>query len=187
MTLQMIGGQLSAPRRVVQSFPDDRGLQKTSTYIVPCFLFVEVSVLLKREPCTAAMMACWAHQTWLTAIWKFHPDLIWMLNSTTKGGICHIYPDVTSIFVLWCLCQLCAWLSVKAGRDEALALNSAGVGDFGNRWELGSHEGIMKAHFTVFCLWMSSSSSPPFPFFRHFTRFSRQISNNERHLGNCVN
>lgn len=80
----MIGGQLSAPRRVVQSFPDDRGLQKTSTYIVPCFLFVEVSFLLKREQCTAAMMAWCAHQTWLTDIWEFHPDLIWMLNSTNQ-------------------------------------------------------------------------------------------------------
>ena len=106
----------------------------------------------------------------------------------TKGSICPIYPDVTSIFMRWCLYQLCAWLSVKAGRDEELALNSAGVGDFGNRWELGSHwwrhhESTFYSLLPVNVFFLFSS----FSFFRHFTRFSRQISNNERHLGNCVN
>lgn len=40
----MIGGQRPAQRRVMSSLPEEKGLQKTSTYIVPCFLFVEVSV-----------------------------------------------------------------------------------------------------------------------------------------------
>lgn len=39
----MIGGQRTAERRMTNSLPEDRGLQKSSTYIVPCFLFVEVS------------------------------------------------------------------------------------------------------------------------------------------------
>lgn len=39
----MIDSQLSAQRRAMRSFPDDSGVEKTSTYIVPCFLFVEVS------------------------------------------------------------------------------------------------------------------------------------------------
>ncbi|CAB1436806.1 unnamed protein product [Pleuronectes platessa] len=43
---KMIDSQLSAQRRaMMRNIPDeDQGLQKTSTYIVPCFLLVEVSV-----------------------------------------------------------------------------------------------------------------------------------------------
>lgn len=39
----MIGGQQTAQRRMTSSLPEDRSLQKPSTYIVPCFLFVEAS------------------------------------------------------------------------------------------------------------------------------------------------
>lgn len=46
---QMVGGQRTAQRRVMSSFPEDRSLQKSSTYIVPCFLFVEVSRVFR--PC----------------------------------------------------------------------------------------------------------------------------------------
>ncbi|TMS23348.1 Phospholipid phosphatase-related protein type 1, partial [Larimichthys crocea] len=42
---QMISGPLSAQRRPARSLPDDRNLQKTSTYIVPCFLFVELVIM----------------------------------------------------------------------------------------------------------------------------------------------
>ncbi|KAM3624264.1 uncharacterized protein V6R79_021267 [Siganus canaliculatus] len=41
----MIGGQLAEPRRPTRSFLDDKALQKTSTYIVPCFLFVELVIM----------------------------------------------------------------------------------------------------------------------------------------------
>lgn len=40
----MIDRQPSAQRRPVRSFPSARSQLKTSTYIVPCFLFVEVSL-----------------------------------------------------------------------------------------------------------------------------------------------
>ncbi|GLD66323.1 phospholipid phosphatase-related protein type 5-like isoform X1, partial [Lates japonicus] len=38
---KMIDSRLPAQRRAVRNLPADRGQQKTSTYIVPCFLFVE--------------------------------------------------------------------------------------------------------------------------------------------------
>uniref|UniRef100_A0A3B3HG93 Phospholipid phosphatase-related protein type 5 n=2 Tax=Oryzias latipes TaxID=8090 RepID=A0A3B3HG93_ORYLA len=41
----MINSRLSTQRRPVRSFPPDRGYQKTSTYIVPCFLFVELVIM----------------------------------------------------------------------------------------------------------------------------------------------
>ncbi|KAK5620052.1 hypothetical protein CRENBAI_002798, partial [Crenichthys baileyi] len=37
----MIDSQRPSQRRPMRSFPADRGQLKTSTYIVPCFLFVE--------------------------------------------------------------------------------------------------------------------------------------------------
>lgn len=40
---QMIDSRLAAQRREVRIHPADAGLLKTSTYIVPCFLLVEVS------------------------------------------------------------------------------------------------------------------------------------------------
>ncbi|XP_045902475.1 phospholipid phosphatase-related protein type 2 isoform X4 [Micropterus dolomieu] len=39
----MIDSQLLAQRRM-RNLPDERGQQKTSTYIVPCFLFVEILI-----------------------------------------------------------------------------------------------------------------------------------------------
>ncbi|TNN83678.1 Phospholipid phosphatase-related protein type 1 [Liparis tanakae] len=41
----MIDSQLAAQRRPMRSFPGDIGLLKTSTYIVPCFLFVELVIM----------------------------------------------------------------------------------------------------------------------------------------------
>ncbi|XP_035494282.1 phospholipid phosphatase-related protein type 5-like isoform X1 [Scophthalmus maximus] len=41
----MIDSQLSAQRRAMRNLPEDQGLQKTSTYIVPCFLFVELVIM----------------------------------------------------------------------------------------------------------------------------------------------
>ncbi|KAL7404508.1 hypothetical protein ABVT39_015741 [Epinephelus coioides] len=41
---KMMNSQLSAQRRAVRSLPGDIGQQKTSTYIVPCFLFVEILI-----------------------------------------------------------------------------------------------------------------------------------------------
>nr|XP_033478783.1 phospholipid phosphatase-related protein type 2-like isoform X3 [Epinephelus lanceolatus] len=40
----MMNSQLSAQRRTVRNLPGDIGQQKTSTYIVPCFLFVEILI-----------------------------------------------------------------------------------------------------------------------------------------------
>ncbi|CAJ1053554.1 phospholipid phosphatase-related protein type 5 isoform X2 [Xyrichtys novacula] len=42
---KMIGGQLSTQRRPMRTLADDRSLQKTSTYIVPCFLLVELVIM----------------------------------------------------------------------------------------------------------------------------------------------
>lgn len=44
---QMMDSRLSAQERTMRNLPADRGFQKTSTYIVPCFLLVEVSVTVK--------------------------------------------------------------------------------------------------------------------------------------------
>ncbi|KAK9540055.1 hypothetical protein VZT92_002527 [Zoarces viviparus] len=41
----MIDSQLSAQRRAMRSLPEDIGQQKTSTYIVPCFLLVELVIM----------------------------------------------------------------------------------------------------------------------------------------------
>nr|XP_033478781.1 phospholipid phosphatase-related protein type 5-like isoform X2 [Epinephelus lanceolatus] len=41
----MMNSQLSAQRRTVRNLPGDIGQQKTSTYIVPCFLFVELVIM----------------------------------------------------------------------------------------------------------------------------------------------
>ncbi|XP_078021141.1 phospholipid phosphatase-related protein type 2-like isoform X4 [Epinephelus lanceolatus] len=41
---KMMNSQLSAQRRTVRNLPGDIGQQKTSTYIVPCFLFVEILI-----------------------------------------------------------------------------------------------------------------------------------------------
>ncbi|MEQ2232084.1 hypothetical protein ILYODFUR_007504, partial [Ilyodon furcidens] len=38
---KMIDSQRPSQRRPMRSLPADRGQLKTSTYIVPCFLFVE--------------------------------------------------------------------------------------------------------------------------------------------------
>ncbi|KAF3687544.1 Phospholipid phosphatase-related protein type 2 [Channa argus] len=40
---EMIDGRLTAQRREVRNLPGDRSQQKTSTYIVPCFLLVEMN------------------------------------------------------------------------------------------------------------------------------------------------
>ncbi|XP_075899557.1 phospholipid phosphatase-related protein type 5 isoform X3 [Nelusetta ayraudi] len=45
MGFAMIGGQRLTQRRVMRSLPEDTGLQKTSKYIVPCFLFVELVIM----------------------------------------------------------------------------------------------------------------------------------------------
>ncbi|RVE76329.1 hypothetical protein OJAV_G00008260 [Oryzias javanicus] len=42
---KMINSRLSTQRRPVRVVPPDRGYQKTSTYIVPCFLFVELVIM----------------------------------------------------------------------------------------------------------------------------------------------
>ncbi|MED6286220.1 hypothetical protein CHARACLAT_003616, partial [Characodon lateralis] len=41
---KMIDSQRPSQRRPMRSLPADRGQLKTSTYIVPCFLFVEMNM-----------------------------------------------------------------------------------------------------------------------------------------------
>ncbi|XP_035762213.1 phospholipid phosphatase-related protein type 2-like [Neolamprologus brichardi] len=41
----MMDSRLSAQERTMRNLPADRGFQKTSTYIVPCFLFVELVIM----------------------------------------------------------------------------------------------------------------------------------------------
>ncbi|XP_053712496.1 phospholipid phosphatase-related protein type 5-like isoform X2 [Synchiropus splendidus] len=41
----MIDSRISAQRREMRKFPGERGHQKTSTYIVPCFLLVELVIM----------------------------------------------------------------------------------------------------------------------------------------------
>ncbi|CAL9700384.1 unnamed protein product [Knipowitschia caucasica] len=41
----MMENQVSMQRRLLRNPPGDKGLIKTSTYIVPCFLFVELVIM----------------------------------------------------------------------------------------------------------------------------------------------
>uniref|UniRef100_A0AAV2LKE7 Uncharacterized protein n=1 Tax=Knipowitschia caucasica TaxID=637954 RepID=A0AAV2LKE7_KNICA len=42
---EMMENQVSMQRRLLRNPPGDKGLIKTSTYIVPCFLFVELVIM----------------------------------------------------------------------------------------------------------------------------------------------
>lgn len=93
----MMNSQLSAQRRAVRSLPGDIGQQKTSTYIVPCFLFVEVSVwthFVKERLVCSTVIAC-GHQT----LSSLEPDLTQTLKVMLKV-VCSLLSVLKAVFVV---------------------------------------------------------------------------------------
>lgn len=105
LTLQMIDSRLAAQRRAMRTLPLDRGLQKTSTYIVPCFLFVEVSGL-KSLWLLVVLVSLGSHvEIWSWSDLKWCVPCFWDRSLQLKANVVLFVSDSeqknTIVLILW--------------------------------------------------------------------------------------